>query len=85
MSANSILSPYLDDGELIPQDGKDETYDTISEEIQSLEESLEEELKEYEKQLKYVVFSDPWSMHSMTLYADVNLSGGIASTEPRCV
>ena len=43
---------YEDDDELVPQDGKDEIYDTISEEIRELEEELDEKLKEYEDQLR---------------------------------
>ena len=38
--------------ELVPQEGKDETYDTIMEEISGLEEELEEQLKKLQKKVK---------------------------------
>jgi DNA mismatch repair protein MSH6 len=37
--------------ELLPQEGKDEEYDTIMEEIKGLEESLEEELQKLQAKL----------------------------------
>lgn len=39
---------------MVPQEGKDETFDTIMEEIGGLEEELEEALKRLQKQTKYV-------------------------------
>lgn len=54
-----LLAPILrankaraDSDELVPQEGKDEEYDTIMEEIGSLEEDLEGELKRLKKELK---------------------------------
>ncbi|KAJ3556566.1 hypothetical protein NM688_g1958 [Phlebia brevispora] len=44
--------PEGNDDELVPQDGKDDVYDKITEEIQGLEEELEEKLKEYEDELR---------------------------------
>ena len=55
-SAGVLIYILPDDGDLVPQDGKDETYDAIIEEIQGLEESLEEERKAYEERLGYAVF-----------------------------
>ena len=48
----SVLIFNEGDDELVPEDGKDEIYDTITEEIQGLEEELEEKLKDYEDQLE---------------------------------
>lgn len=42
----------LGSDELVPQEGKDEMYDTIMEEISGLEEELEEELKNLQKKVK---------------------------------
>ncbi|KAF7798458.1 hypothetical protein EIP86_009679 [Pleurotus ostreatoroseus] len=51
--------PEQNDDELVPQDGKDEIYDTISEEIGGLEEELNEKLKEYEDQLRLSWWHSP--------------------------
>jgi DNA mismatch repair protein MSH6 len=44
----------IDADELIPQEGKDETYDEVVSEIHGLEQSLEADLKKFEKSLGYV-------------------------------
>jgi hypothetical protein len=44
----------IDADELIPEEGKDETYDEIVSEICDLEKSLEAELHKFEKTLGYV-------------------------------
>ena len=41
--------------ELVPEDGRDEVYDKIMEEIGELEDELEQELKMLEKNVGYVV------------------------------
>lgn len=38
----------------MPEDGQDEDYDAIMEEIQGLEQDLDEQLAGIEKELKYV-------------------------------
>lgn len=38
--------------ELIPEDGKDEAYDKIVEEITALEEELDDELKKFQPKVK---------------------------------
>lgn len=48
-----IFTYTLDTDELVPQDGKDEVYDTIMTEIEELEEYFEKELKKFEKKLGY--------------------------------
>ena len=37
----------------MPEDGQDEDYDAIMEEIQGLEQDLDEQLAEIEKEVKY--------------------------------
>ena len=49
-----MLTLFIDADELIPADGKDETYDEVVSEIRDLEKSLEEDLQKYEKTLGYV-------------------------------
>lgn len=49
-----LLTLVLDADELIPQEGKDETYDEIVSEIRDLEKSLEADLHKFEKTLGYV-------------------------------
>ncbi|TDL25149.1 DNA mismatch repair protein Msh6 [Rickenella mellea] len=44
--------PDSDTDDLVPQRGRDETYDTIMEEINGIEEELDEELKKLEKKLR---------------------------------
>lgn len=41
------------ESELVPADGKDETYDGVMAEIEELEESLDEKLKELQKKVGY--------------------------------
>ena len=48
------LNFLIDADELIPADGKDETYDEVISEIRDLEKSLEADLKKFEKTLGYV-------------------------------
>ena len=50
---NSLIL-LIDADELIPADGKDETYDEVVSEIRDLEKSLEADLKKFEKTLGYV-------------------------------
>ena len=45
----------LEADELLPQDGKDEAYDAIIEEIQGLESKLEKQLKKLEDEVGYVL------------------------------
>ncbi|KAK0489289.1 muts domain V-domain-containing protein [Armillaria novae-zelandiae] len=53
---NNVEAMYIkpsekDANELVPQDGKDEAYDTIMSEISELEEELDGELKKFEKKI----------------------------------
>ena len=43
-----------DDDELVPQDGKDEIYDTNAQEIKELTEELDAKLEEYGEELGFV-------------------------------
>ena len=49
-----LLVIDADADELIPEEGKDETYDEIVSEIRGLENNLEAELQKFEKNLGYV-------------------------------
>ena len=46
---------YIETDEVVPQDGQDEEYDRIQEEITTLEDELNKELKRLEKKVGYVV------------------------------
>lgn len=48
-----LLTVFTDD-ELIPRDGKDETYDEVMAEIEELEQELGGALKKFEKILGYI-------------------------------
>ena len=49
-----FIDLLIDADELIPADGKDETYDEVVSEIRDLEKSLEADLQKFEKTLGYV-------------------------------
>ena len=44
----------IETDEVVPQDGQDEEYDRIQEEITTLEDELNKELKRLEKKVGYV-------------------------------
>ena len=44
----------LDPNELIPRSGRDERFDEVVEEIESLEKELDKELKKFERTLGFV-------------------------------
>ena len=56
------LTLLIDADELIPADGKDETYDEVVTEIHDLEKSLDADLQKFEKTLGYVLI-DAWMMY----------------------
>ena len=45
---------YIETDEVVPQDGQDEEYDRVQEEITTLEDELNKELKRLEKKVGYV-------------------------------
>ena len=49
---------YIETDEVVPQDGQDEEYDRVQEEITTLEDELNKELKRLEKKVGYVVSQD---------------------------
>ena len=54
LNTRSLILILIDGDELIPQEGKDGTYDKVVSEIRDLEKSLEADLKKFEKTLGYV-------------------------------
>ena len=56
------LTVLIDADELIPADGKDETYDEVITEIHDLEKSLDADLLKFEKNLG-CVSTDAWMMY----------------------
>jgi DNA mismatch repair protein MSH6 len=57
LNTSSLILILIDGDELIPQEGKDGTYDKVVSEICDLEKSLEADLKKFEKTLGCVKLS----------------------------
>ena len=75
----------LDADELVPEDGKDEVYDNIMQEINELEEELKAELKKIRKQTGCVSFCDSFFNQTESYFVDWTLHTGIARKGRRFV
>ena len=75
----------LDADELVPEDGKDEVYDNIMQEINELEEELKAELKKIRKQTGHASFCDSFFNQTESYLVDWTPLTGIVRKGQRFV